>query len=97
MNENAIFNDQLTAFLDSNAAEAKRYGAGFASYLDVSMQCFWDLDALQGVKGLTKKTWTRFYQFAIERFEAVTHIKANTRKYSLPEFLQFVENDTVAE
>lgn len=97
MNENAIFNDQLTAFLDSNAAEAKRIGAGFASFLDVSMQCFWDLDALQGVTGLTKATWTRFYHFALERYEFVAGEKADTSDYTLEEFLQFVENDTVAE
>lgn len=96
MNENAIFNEQLTAFLDSNADAAKKIGAGFASFLDVSMQCFWDLDALQGVTGLKKATWTRFYNFAIERYEAVTGEKANTSDYTLEEFLQFVETDTVA-
>lgn len=95
MNETAIFNDQLTALLDSNAAEANRIGDGFAGYLDVSMQCFWDLDAVQGVTGLTKTAWARFYNFAIERYEAVTGEKADTSDYTLEEFLQFVETDTV--
>lgn len=95
MNEDSFFSDELTALLVSNAEMAKQLRVGFAHFLDVTMQCFWSVKNLRDIKGLTIEQWTRFYRFAIERFEAVTGAKADTENYPLDEFLQFVENETI--
>lgn len=93
MNENAIFNEQLTAFFDTYAETAKSIGAGFAGYFDVSLQGIWDLDAFEPFDRLSKATWIRLYNYAVERYEAVTGEKADTSDYSLDDLLRFAHVD----
>lgn len=93
MNETIIFDEQLTAFLDSYAETAKNIGAGFAGYFDVSLQGIFDLDAFAHVDRLTKTTLTRLYNYAVERYEAVTGDKADTSDYSLEKLLRFFANE----